>query len=187
MNRVLAFLFLLTFAPFPAYGQAVNDSSFCLDVQENACVQPLPHGVAVKLNALRKVNGKLTVYFWASINSSAYKAIAVMFQREGTCTVEQYSLPTGKFDERPGVFKEIRGFFEGKTLANVWDLLGISEATPGIKDFKLNVVFVPPSDGFRVSDWRHIECSGVMRARLFNSKGEPLPGENDIREIKIVE
>jgi hypothetical protein len=187
MTRFWAFLFLLTFAPVQAYGQAVSDSSFCLDVQNNACVNPLPHGVAVRLNALKMVDSHRTVYFWASIDSSDYKAIAFMFQREGTCTVEQYSLPARKFGERPGVFNEIKGFFEGKTLANLWDLLGMKEAAPSIKDFKLNVAFVPPSSGFRVSVWRHLGCSGVMRARLFNSKGEPLPGDNGVREIKIVE
>ena len=187
MTRISAFLFLLTIAPCQAYGQAASDASFCLDVQDNACITSLPSGVEVRLDALKMVDGNRTIYFWASINSSDYKTIGFLFQREGTCAIEQYRLPTRKFNQRPGIFSEIKGYFEGKTLANLWNLFGVREATPSIKDFKLNVVVVPPSNGFRVSSWRNIGCSGVMRARLFNSRGEPLPGDNDVREIRIVE
>ena len=116
------------------------------------------------------------------------KAIAIIFQRVGTCIVEQISLPSKKFDEDPSGFAKFIGFFVGKTLADLWNLLGLAELGAGQKkDLKINAVFVPPSDGFKVWDWRHIECPGVMRARLFDSEGNPLLGNNDIREIKIIE
>jgi len=63
--------------------------------------------------------------------------------------------------------------------------LGIAELKFG--NIKLNLVLTQPSKAFRVSDYRDVlDCGGTFTARLINSDGNPILGNNEVKTISIV-
>lgn len=185
MKRLLTALCALLF-PTTAAAQYVEDATFCHEVVHDTCRRPLVHGTTVTLSALSGGSAERRVYFYARVRTIKEAQVGIVFQRDGTCVREQLKLPASKFNANPSLFQEIWTFLNSSTLASLWNRLGLGELTPGRKDLKVNMALLKPSPAHRIWDWRNVGCSGTLRARLFGSDGEPLPGHNGVREIRIV-
>ncbi|MCB1496665.1 MAG: hypothetical protein KDJ86_12825 [Bauldia sp.] len=168
-----------------ALGQNVRDTSFCVRVVDRQCMQPIPDGSSVSISSLPKVDGKSAIYFWGNLRNPSMNVVAIYFAREGECYNEQIIMPKEKALREVGAFEGAISFLDSLTLGEIWKSLGVTGVEIGIKDIKLNLVLVEESNEFRVFDYRYAICPGKFTARLIDSRGSAIPGNNDPRQIKV--
>ena len=190
MHNMRPLLFAVTVIfPTSIFSQEVINSWFCINVENNECIHRIADGTEIVLSALSNENGNPALYFWGAIKSSDNSVATIYFSRESPCSVEQIRLPREKFESQRNLFQEAWAFLSNLRGADIWDRLGISsiEASTNRVDIKLNLVSIASSPRFRIHDFRNVTCPSVLRARLFDSQGEPLPGNNDVRSVRIVD
>lgn len=169
----------------PALSQHVRDASFCVGIDKFECKQPVPHGSQISLSELSSEDGNKALYFWGNLRNPSQRAIGIYFAREGSCYKEQLIIPKERTLREVGFFENAFSFVDSLTFGELWNSIGFEEIDFGVKDARINIVFIPNANQYRVFSYRYALCPGRFVARLIDSWGEPIPGNNHPREIEV--
>ena len=168
-----------------AVAQSVRDAAFCSNVVDRQCVGVIPHGASVSMSALDTVDGRKALYFWGNLRNPTAGPVAFFFTRDGECYEREPVSPSAKALRELSGSEQIFGVLSSMTFREVWHALGLSSAEVGARDIKVNVVFIPETNEYRIYDYRFALCPGKYSARLIDSVGDPLPGNNDLRIVVV--
>jgi len=180
-----AFIFFLIGIRSPAQAQYVRDSAFCVDVKNNECIRVIPDGGQVSLSSLPLVSGHRRIYFWGNLRNPSNRAVAFYFSRSGACYQSELIAPDERALKHLSVTENIVGLLSSVTMSEVWHVLGLSSTEIGVRDVKANVVLIPESNEYRIHDYRFAKCTGSFSARLVDSDGEPIPGNNGVKIVIV--
>lgn len=184
ISSILAFMI---FAPSNSFGQYVRDSAFCKKIVKHRCTDVLTHGSNVRIGSLPIVNGKRTIFFTANLRNPDEKFISLHMIRKGSCYKPDIVIPDRDFGAKTTSFQKVKAYLSSLTIREIWHMLGISEVQPGAVvrevDLRVTVVLVPDANIFRINTFRHVSCAGELFARVLDSKGNPIPGDNEIRVL----
>ncbi len=177
---ILATLFLTT----TVIAQRVNDAVFCTDVIELECIGAIASGQTIALGELKKVDGVAIIHYWGSLLNPGDRVAVFYFIREGECYKDKTIDPNSPALDKVSVPREFLSFFQSLTFGDLLSYIGLQELGAGKGDMKLNFVFADrPSETFRVHDYRLVHCPGTIAARILDSNGVPIPGNNDLRIV----
>ncbi|WP_417308316.1 hypothetical protein [Devosia sp.] len=181
----LHFALLSWLVPDGAMAQSVRDTAFCRNVVDHECVGVIPDGATVSISYLSTIEGRKAIHFWGNLRNPSASAVAFFFTREGKCYDNEPVSPSSKALRELSGAEQIFGVLGSLTFREIWQALGISSAEVGAKDIKVNVVFIPQTNEYRIHDYRFALCPGKFSARLINSAGNPIPGNNEIDIVLV--
>lgn len=107
------------------------------------------------------------------------------FSREGACYDSSPVSPNAKALRDVTGAEHVLGYLASLTFREVWHALGLSKLEVGAKDIKVNVVFIPEANEYRIHYYRYALCPGKFSARLVKSNGDPIPGNNDLDIVLV--
>ncbi len=190
--RAMLILTISVLYPCCGYSQYVLDTAFCKSIIGKECVGAIPagSGSGIDLRDLSKNENGPLIHYWAKLRNANDAAIAIVMVRQGTCYDEKINLPESRFKANPGKLRTLWSYLSSVTLSDLLSRLSIKDLSleAGLKgkiDAKINLAFVTTSEGFRIHDFRNMPCPGTIQARIFDSNGDPIPGENDVRTLEI--
>lgn len=185
--KVFALLSTLFFwlTPHTTVAQSVRDTAFCSNVVNHKCIGVIPDGATVSINSLPTIDGHKAIYFWGNLRNPSSSTIAFFFTREGECYDREPVSPSSKALRRLSGPEQILGVLNSLTFGEIWQVLGIASAEVGVKDIKANVVLIPEANEYRIHDYRFALCPGKFSARLINSAGDPIPGNNELDIVLV--
>ena len=190
MNRLFRTFALLGIlvswlATHAGVAQSVRDTAFCSNVVDLECVGVIPNGATVSINSLSTIDGQKAIYFWGNLRNPSASAIAFFFARDGECYDSEPVSPSSKALRELSGSEQIFGVLSSLTFREIWQALGIASAEVGAKDIKVNVVLIPETNEYRIHDYRFAFCPGKFSARLINSAGDPIPGNNKLDIVLV--
>ena len=182
---IIALLATLCISAHDAVAQSARDTAFCRSIVDNECVGLIPDGATVSISSLSEMNGSKTIFFWGNLRNPNGNPVAFFFTRDGECYDKDPISPSSKALRKLSGTEQIIGILNSLTFREVWHALGISSTEVGSKDIKANVVFIPQANEYRIYDYRFALCPGSFSARIINSEGDPISGNNDLDIIVV--
>ena len=183
MRCIMIVLPLLVLAASEVYAQQVRDSSFCLNVVSHKCVDSVPSGANISIGNIVPIGGKKRLYFWGNLRNPSESAVVLYFLREGECYSGEVIEPDSRAFQRLSGPEHLLAFFRSLTFKEVWHAIGIVEGEIDYGGIGGRAVFVPQANEYRIHTYREVHCSGTYYARIMDSSGRPLPGDNDLRIV----
>jgi hypothetical protein len=179
-----------------AAAQYVNSTAFCISIHKTKCVRALIDGAQFSMTDLRKIGGKPTIYFYASVNAPTRMPLVLNMVRQGSCYPANVTASPEKVAQNPGMFSSIWSYVKsGRAVDDFLRIFDITHVTGevgaaagegvGKIDAKLNPVVVPNSNNFGIWDYRNVLCPGSIKAIVMDSDGNVIPGDNAVKTLIV--
>jgi hypothetical protein len=105
--------------------------------------------------------------------------------RKGKCYKPDTIVPEHKLRKNPSSFAKLKAYLSTLTMREIWYSLGVKVIQPEVKikaiDLKINAILMPEANRYRIYDYRFVSCPGELLARVLDSNGDPIPGQNEVR------